>query len=89
MRKWLHGEVYGKLIICLSDEDLKAMLQIKKEGEKTTGGYLEDILDDMLMRLENRKFCEKSLKNPHFEGRVLEDNPLPSNFFIFEINLLL
>ena len=42
----------GKLIICLSDEDLKAMLQIKKEGEKTTGGYLEDILDDMLMRLE-------------------------------------
>lgn len=52
MRKWLHGEVYGKLIICLSDEDLKAMLQIKKEGEKTTGGYLEDILDDMLMRLE-------------------------------------
>ena len=42
----------GKLIICLSDEDMKAMLQIKKEGEKTTGGYLEDILDDMLMRLE-------------------------------------
>lgn len=42
----------GKLIICLSDEDLKEMLQIKKEGEKTTGGYLEDILDDMLMRLE-------------------------------------
>lgn len=42
----------GKLIICLSDKDLKAMLQIKKEGEKTTGGYLEDILDDMLMRLE-------------------------------------
>lgn len=42
----------GKLIICLSDEGLKAMLQIKKEGEKTTGGYLEDILDDMLMRLE-------------------------------------
>lgn len=41
-----------KMIICLSDEDLKAMLQIKKEGEKTTGGYLEDILDDMLMRLE-------------------------------------
>lgn len=42
----------GKLIICLSDEDMKAMLQIKKEGERTTGGYLEDILDDMLMRLE-------------------------------------
>ena len=42
----------GKLIICLSDEDLKAMLQIKKEGEKTTGEYLENILDDMLMRLE-------------------------------------
>lgn len=42
----------GKLIICLSDEDLEAMLQIKKDGEKTTGGYLEDILDDMLMRLE-------------------------------------
>ena len=42
----------GKLIICLSDEDLKAMLQIKKDGEKTTGGYLEGILDDMLMRLE-------------------------------------
>lgn len=42
----------GKLIICLSDKDLKAMLQIKNEGEKTTGGYLEDILDDMLMRLE-------------------------------------
>lgn len=42
----------GKLIICLSDEDLKAMLQIKKEGERTTGEYLENILDDMLMRLE-------------------------------------
>ena len=42
----------GKLIICLSDEDLEAMLQIKKDEEKTTGGYLEDILDDMLMRLE-------------------------------------
>lgn len=42
----------GKLIICLSDEDMKAMLQIKKEGERTTGEYLENILDDMLMRLE-------------------------------------
>ena len=50
----------GKLIICLSDEDLKAMLQIKKEGEKTTGGYLEDILDDMLMRLEK---IENFVKN--------------------------
>ena len=42
----------GKLIICLSDEVMKAMLQIKKEGERTTGEYLENILDDMLMRLE-------------------------------------
>lgn len=42
----------GKLIICLSDEDMKAMLQIKKEGERTTGEYLENTLDDMLMRLE-------------------------------------
>ncbi len=31
---------------------MKAMLQIKKEGERTTGEYLENILDDMLMRLE-------------------------------------
>ena len=38
---------------------------------------------------KNRKFCEKSLKKSPFRGRVLEDNPLPSNFFIFEINLLL
>lgn len=42
----------GKLIICLSDKDLINMIEIKKEDQKSTGEYLERILDDMLICLE-------------------------------------
>ena len=42
----------NKLIICLSDDDLVKMLKRKEEGEKTTGEYLENILDQMMIRLE-------------------------------------
>lgn len=42
----------GKLIICLSDKDLINMIEIKKEDQKSTGEYLERILDDMLIHLE-------------------------------------
>lgn len=42
----------GKLILCLSDEDLLELLRIKEEGERETADYLSDMLDGMLLHLE-------------------------------------
>ena len=41
---------------------------------------MEDILDDMLMRLENRNFVKNNSKILISKVRVLEDDPLPSIF---------
>ncbi len=41
----------GKLILCLSDEDLNNLLRIKREDEKPTAEFLADMLDDMLINL--------------------------------------
>lgn len=42
----------GKLIICLSNEDMLKMIELKKTKEKPTAEYLSDRLDDMLIHLE-------------------------------------
>lgn len=42
----------GKLILCLSDEDLMKLIDIKQKGQKPTSEYLSDLLDDMLINLE-------------------------------------
>ncbi len=42
----------GKLILCLSDEDLLELLRIKEEGERATAEFLGDMLDEMLICLE-------------------------------------
>lgn len=42
----------GKLILCLSDEDLLKLLRMKEEGERATAEYLSDMLDGMLIHLE-------------------------------------
>lgn len=42
----------GKLILCLSDEDLLELLRIKEEADRETAEYLGDMLDGMLIHLE-------------------------------------
>lgn len=42
----------GKLIICLSDQDLLHMIDLKDREEASTAGYLMDMFDDMLIKLE-------------------------------------
>lgn len=41
----------GKLILCLSDEDLVHMIEIKEQGEQSAADYLSDMLDEMLINL--------------------------------------
>ena len=42
----------GKLILCLSDDDLQHLIQLKESKEKPTAEVLSDMLDDMLIDLE-------------------------------------
>lgn len=42
----------GKLIICLSDQDLLDMIDIKKEGEQEPSDILINMLDELLVHLE-------------------------------------
>lgn len=42
----------GKLILCLSDDDLHHLIQLKESKEKPTAEVLSDMLDDMLIDLE-------------------------------------
>lgn len=42
----------GKLILCLSDEDLHNLVDLKRSEEKPTAEVLSDMLDDMLINLE-------------------------------------
>lgn len=42
----------GKLILCLSDEDLHNLVNLKLSEEKPTAEVLADMLDDMLINLE-------------------------------------
>jgi hypothetical protein len=42
----------GKLILCLSDNDLLEMIGIKTRGEQETAEFLGVILDDLLVHLE-------------------------------------
>lgn len=42
----------GKLIICLSDQDLLDMINIKKEGEQEPADLLVNLLDELLVHLE-------------------------------------
>lgn len=42
----------GKLILCLSDEDLKELLRIKEKDEQPTAEFFEAMLDDLLIHLE-------------------------------------
>lgn len=42
----------GKLILCLSDEDLHNLINLKLSKEKPTAEVLSDMLDDMLINLE-------------------------------------
>lgn len=42
----------GKLIICLSDQDLLDMIDIKKEGEQEPADLLVNLLDELLVHLE-------------------------------------
>lgn len=41
----------GKLILCLSDQDLLHMIHMKERGEEPAG-FLSDALDDLLIQLE-------------------------------------
>ena len=41
----------GKLIICLSDENINKLIDMKNNKE-APGDYLEVLIDDMLMDLE-------------------------------------
>ena len=52
-RKATRGSLreYGKLIICLSDENINKLIDMKNNKEEP-GDFLEAILDDMLMDLE-------------------------------------
>lgn len=52
-RKAARGSLreYGKLIICLSDESINKLIDMKKNKEEP-GDFLEAILDNMLMDLE-------------------------------------
>lgn len=47
---WLRES--GKLILCLSDEDLKELLRIKEKDEQPTAEFFEAMLDDLLIHLE-------------------------------------
>ncbi len=42
----------GKLILCLSDEDLSNLIDIMDKKEKSTAEYFEDLLDELLIHLE-------------------------------------
>ena len=42
----------GKLILCLSDDDLMDLIDIKDKNEQSTGSFLEAMLDDILIHLE-------------------------------------
>ena len=42
----------GKLIICLSDEDIIKMIRMKDKGDEPCD-YLSDYLDNLLVDLEN------------------------------------
>lgn len=42
----------GKLILCLSDNDLLELIDIKDKDEQPTAEYFEAVLDDLLIHLE-------------------------------------
>lgn len=42
----------GKLILCLSDEDLMDLIDIKDKNEQSAGSFFEAMLDDILIHLE-------------------------------------
>ena len=42
----------GKLILCLSDNDLLKMIKIKEQGEQDPADFLGELLDDLLVHLE-------------------------------------
>ena len=42
----------GKLILCLSDKDIKDLIDIKEKDQQSTGSFLETMLDDILIHLE-------------------------------------
>lgn len=42
----------GKLILCLSDKDIMALIDIKDKNEQSTGNFFEAMLDDLLIHLE-------------------------------------
>ena len=52
-KKAVRGSIreQGKLIICLSDEDVNKLIDIKRKEEEASN-YLESLLDEMLMDLE-------------------------------------
>ena len=52
MSRNLHLRESGKLILCLSDEDLKELLRIKEKDEQPTAEFFEAMLDDLLIHLE-------------------------------------
>lgn len=42
----------GKLILCLSDNSLLQMIEIKENGEQAPADFLEELLDNILLHLE-------------------------------------
>lgn len=42
----------GKLIMCLSDQDLIELINIKEKEEQPTAEFFEVMLDDLLIQLE-------------------------------------
>lgn len=42
----------GKLILCLSDDDLMDLIDMKDKNEQSTGSFFEAMLDDILIHLE-------------------------------------
>ena len=42
----------GKLILCLSDNSLMQMIDIKENGEQIPADFLEEMLDNILLHLE-------------------------------------
>lgn len=43
---------HGKLILCLSDDDLINLIDMKEKNERPTAEYFGDLLDDLLLHLE-------------------------------------
>ena len=45
----------GKLILCLSDNSLLEMIDIKVGGEQEPAEFLSTVLDDLLLHLEKQR----------------------------------